>query len=117
MKIIKYLNVNKAHGHDDISVRMIKLCYQSIVNPLSVIFKNCIHNRIVFILLIVLIFVWKKSNNIPVPKKAASKSLILLDQLLFYQLTLTLLLNSILKFLDDDNDLLSSNQFIQNSDH
>ena len=26
LKIIKSLNVNKVHGHDDISVRMIKLC-------------------------------------------------------------------------------------------
>ena len=26
LKIVKSLNVNKAHGHDDISVRMIKLC-------------------------------------------------------------------------------------------
>ena len=46
LKIIKSLNVNKAHGHDDISIRMIKPCGQSIVRPLSVIFKNCIDNGI-----------------------------------------------------------------------
>ena len=32
LKIIKSLNVNKAHGYDDIYVRMIELCGQSIVN-------------------------------------------------------------------------------------
>ena len=46
LKIIKSLSVNKAHGHDDISIRMIKLCDQSIVKPLSIIFKNCIDNGI-----------------------------------------------------------------------
>ena len=40
-KIIKTLNINKAHGHDDISIRMLKLCDKSIVKPLSIIFKNC----------------------------------------------------------------------------
>ena len=42
LKITKSLNVNKAHGYNDISIRMIKLCGQSIVQPLSVILKNCI---------------------------------------------------------------------------
>ena len=36
LKTIKSLNVNKAHGHNDISIRMIKLCGQSIVKPLSI---------------------------------------------------------------------------------
>ena len=46
LKIIKFLNVNKAHGYDNISIRMIKLCGQSIVKPLSIIFKNCSDNGI-----------------------------------------------------------------------
>ena len=46
LKIIKFLNVHKTHGHDDISARMIMQCGQSIVNPLSIIFKNCIDNGI-----------------------------------------------------------------------
>ena len=33
-KIIKDLNPNKAHGHDEISIRMIKLCGKSITEPL-----------------------------------------------------------------------------------
>ena len=62
LKIIKYLNINKAHGHDDISIRMIKLCGQSIVKPLSIIFKNCIDNGI-------FPGIWKKPNILPVHKK------------------------------------------------
>ena len=42
LKIISSLNVNKAHGHDGISVRMIKMCDKSLVQPLSLISKNCV---------------------------------------------------------------------------
>ena len=40
LKIIRKLNVNKAHGHDDISIRMLKICDSVITEPLSIIFKN-----------------------------------------------------------------------------
>ena len=40
IKIIRALNVNKAHWHDNISVRMIKLCANSVTHPLTVIFQN-----------------------------------------------------------------------------
>ena len=106
MKIIKSLNVNKAHGHDDISIRMIKLCGQSIVKPLSIIFKNCIDNGI-------FPDIWKKSNIIPVHKKGDKQiidnyrpvSLLPICGKIFKKL----LFNSIFKFLDDNNHL-SSNQ-------
>ena len=42
LKIIRSLDINKAHGHDDISVRMMKICHDSIKKPLSIIYKNCI---------------------------------------------------------------------------
>ena len=42
LQIINALNINKAHGHDDISIWMIKLCGKSVVKPLSMIFNNCI---------------------------------------------------------------------------
>ena len=42
LKIINALNIIKAHGHDDISIRMIKLSRKSVAKPLSIIFKNCI---------------------------------------------------------------------------
>ena len=41
-KTIKTLDVNKTHGHNEMSIRMLKLCDESIVKPLSIIFKNCI---------------------------------------------------------------------------
>ena len=40
LKIIRSLNVNKAHGHDGISLRMIKICDESLVQPLLLIFKG-----------------------------------------------------------------------------
>ena len=41
LKIIKDLNPNKAHGHDNISIKMIQLCGESII-PLSMIFQSAI---------------------------------------------------------------------------
>ena len=40
IKIIRALDVNKAHGHDKISLRMIKLCTNSVADPLTLIFQN-----------------------------------------------------------------------------
>ena len=40
LKIIRKLNVNKAHGRDGISIRMLKICDSVITKPLSIIFKN-----------------------------------------------------------------------------
>ena len=36
LKIIRALNIHKAHGHDDISIRMIKICDKSILKPLII---------------------------------------------------------------------------------
>ena len=36
LKIIRALNINKAHGHDDISIRMIKICDKSLLKPLTI---------------------------------------------------------------------------------
>ena len=44
IKIIKALDPNKAHGHDGISIPMIKLCAFSISKPLDILFKNCLGN-------------------------------------------------------------------------
>ena len=68
LKIIKYLNDNKAHGHNDLSVRMIKLCGQSIIKLLSIILKNYIDNG-------VFPDIWKKSNIIPVHKKGDKQTI------------------------------------------
>ena len=42
LKIIRNLDISKAHGFDDMPVRMVKLCDDSLVKPLSIIFQNCI---------------------------------------------------------------------------
>ena len=45
-KIIQNLDPNKAHGHDNISIRMLKICVPSIYKPLEMIFKLCIETGV-----------------------------------------------------------------------
>ena len=40
-KTIKALDINKTHGHYDVSIRMLKLFDKSIIKTLSIIFNNC----------------------------------------------------------------------------
>ena len=62
LKIIRALNVHKAHDHDDISIRVIKICHKSILKSLILLFENSTksssHPDI-----------WKRSNIIPIHKK------------------------------------------------
>ena len=62
MRKIRNLNVHKAHGHDDIFLRMIKICNKSILKPLTILFKNSTKLSYYPAL-------WKRSNIIPVHKK------------------------------------------------
>ena len=41
-KMIQNLDPNKAHGHDQISNRMLKICSTSICKPLKIIFHRCL---------------------------------------------------------------------------
>ena len=64
-KVIQSLDPNKAHGHDMISIRMLKICGKSIIKPLLIIYKKCLvkgcfPNE------------WKKANVVPVHKKMTS---------------------------------------------
>ena len=61
-KIIRALNINKAHGHDDISIRMIKVCDKSLIKPSTFLFKTSIRSSHYP-------DIWKKSNIIPLHKK------------------------------------------------
>ena len=63
--IIKKLDPNKAHGHDMISIRMLKLCEDSIWKPLEIIFKNCLKEG-------TFPNEWKKANVVPIHKKILS---------------------------------------------
>ena len=62
VKIIKSLDPNKTHGHNEISIRMIKLRATSIAKPLSILFRNCFENQC-------FPKEWKKANIVPVHKK------------------------------------------------
>ena len=53
---------NKAHGHDEIFVKMLKLCSPSICKPLTLLFENYLASG-------EFLNVWKKSNIVPVHKK------------------------------------------------
>ena len=67
-RIIKNLNPNKGHGFDGISIRMIQLCGDSIIFPLSTIFKTAIKAG-------VFPDNWKKGNIVPVHKKLSKQLL------------------------------------------
>ena len=41
-KIIVSLNPKKAHGHDNGSIRMLKMCRDTICKPLELIFKQAL---------------------------------------------------------------------------
>ena len=41
-KIIENLNPNKAHGHENISISMLKICGSTIYRPLETIFKEAL---------------------------------------------------------------------------
>ena len=62
LKIIRSLDINRAHSHDDIFVRMLKTYDVAIKKSLSVIYQNCIETGIYP-------NAWKKSNIIPVHKE------------------------------------------------
>ena len=62
LKILRNLNPSKAHGHDMISIRMLKICDESICKPLSIIFRSCLENG-------KFPSEWKKANVLPISKK------------------------------------------------
>ena len=69
LALIRALDVNKAHGWDDISIQMIKICDESLVKPLVKIYQfsldSCIFpNR------------WKRANVVPVYKNKGDKSVV-----------------------------------------
>ena len=46
LNVIISLNPSKAHGWDDISIRMINLSGKSLVTPLKIIFTNCMRRNV-----------------------------------------------------------------------
>ena len=106
LKVIRALNIHKAHGHDDISIRMIKICDKSLLKPLIILFENSIKSSCYP-------DIWKRSNIIPVHKKN-DKQLVnnyrpisLLP--IFGKIFEKIIFNKIYNFLLEEN-LLNSNQ-------
>ena len=62
LKMIRSLDPKKAHGCDEISVSMIKMCDNSVVTPSCTMFKTSIETG-------VYPSIWKKANIIPIHKK------------------------------------------------
>ncbi len=67
LNIIRSLNPNKAHGWDEISVRMIKICDVALLPPLKLLFESCMRHG-------VFPEVWKKANVVPIHKKNSKNS-------------------------------------------
>ena len=61
-KIIRSLSAIKAYGHDDISVRIMKMWDKPLLKPLPLIFRGYIDTG-------VYPDIWKKSDIVPVHKK------------------------------------------------
>ena len=62
LKIIRNLDPNKAHGHDMIIIRMVKICDDFICKPLKLIFQSCLESG-------KFPSEWKKTNVVPIHKK------------------------------------------------
>ena len=76
--MIRNLNVNKAHDHDNSSIRMLKKCDSEVVKPLSLIYKNCIDSG-------TFPDIWKRSHIVPTYKKMISALLTITVLFLYYQ--------------------------------
>ena len=67
-KIIQNLDSGKALGHDNISIRMLKVCGSAIYEPLAIIFKQSVDTSIFS-------SEWKKGNIVPIHKKGDKQTL------------------------------------------
>ena len=67
-KIIQNLDSGKAHGHDSISIRILKICGSAIYELLAIIFKQCVDTGI-------FPSAWKKGNVVPIHKKDDKQTL------------------------------------------
>ena len=65
------------HGHDNISIRMLKICGDTICKPLELIFKQDLTTG-------VFPSEWKKDNIVPCYKKGANKTLKITVQFLYF---------------------------------
>ena len=62
LSLIRSLDSKKAHGCDDLSIAMLKICDLAIVEPLSLIYEKCLESGKYPSL-------WKKANVLPIHRK------------------------------------------------
>ena len=62
ISIIRKLSPNKAHGCDNISIRMLKICDTVIARPIKIIYEKCTETDRFPLL-------WKKANIVPTHKR------------------------------------------------
>ena len=67
-KIIQNSDSGKVHGHDNISIRMLKICGPAILKPLDIIFKQCVDTGVFPSEL-------NKGNIVPIHKKGDKQTL------------------------------------------
>ena len=65
---IKNIDLNKAHGCDNISIKMIQICGESIALPLKLLFETALKEK-------KFPDIWKLANVVPVHKKEEKKLL------------------------------------------
>ena len=66
MKVIQKLDPNKAHGQDNISICIIKICGKSICRALCKIFKECLRTG-------TFPLDWNRGNIVPIFKKGSKQ--------------------------------------------
>ena len=127
--ILNAIKENKSHGWDEISSKMIIICGESIVEPLFIIFNNCMAKGI-------FPKSWKKANVVPIHKKNKKNNILnyrpisllpifskVFEKLIFNNLYSYLRSNSLITskqsgFIQGDstiNQLLSITEMIQRS--
>ena len=66
LKVIRKLDPSKAHGHDKISIRILKLSDKAICKSLHMIFTSCLET-------VVFPIHWKKANIVRIHKKQSKQ--------------------------------------------
>ena len=106
VKIIRSLDQNKANGHDESSIPMIKPCASSISKPLYLIFRNCLETEL-------FPKEWKKANIFPVHKKGDKQLIINYRPVSFLPICgkvfEKIIFNSLFVY-SNNNNLFNSNQ-------
>ena len=105
-KIIQNLDSGNLHGHDNISIWILKICGSAICKPLAIICKQCVDAGI-------FPSAWKKGDIVPIHKKDDKEtirnfrpvSLLPINGKIFERLTISEMFKFFIK-----NELISPNQ-------